>query len=164
VNSEPANDPRMVETITTLLDTNQVFKRTSIDPQSWVVGFDQFNNQTDQWVYDYGQGVPGALLRHTRTSYANATNLINGIDYSSPNPTLSGVHMRSLPVQQSVYDANGNEQARTTYEYDNYNPDANRASLVSRPSITWLDSAFTSSNPYRGNATAISYWRTATAR
>src|SRR5262249_55883407 len=66
---EPSNDPRLVTTVPTSMDTNQVTKKTAIDPSSGAVAFDQYNNQTDSWEYDFGIGSPGALIRHTRTDY-----------------------------------------------------------------------------------------------
>ena len=61
---EPPNDPRIVETITTLVDTNQVCKRTSIDPQTGTVGFDQYNNQTDT-EFAYGSGASSFVAAFT---------------------------------------------------------------------------------------------------
>jgi len=43
----PANDPRAVETITTLNDTNQVAKTTSINPSTGAIHFDDYNNPLD---------------------------------------------------------------------------------------------------------------------
>src|SRR5262249_49828454 len=40
----PPNDPRLVDTTTTLVDTNQVTKTTAISPIDGSVGFDQYNN------------------------------------------------------------------------------------------------------------------------
>src|SRR5262249_54907371 len=55
-NGSPAPNPRVIETTTSLLDTNQIAKQT--------FDHDQYNNVIDVWVYDYGIGAPGALLRH----------------------------------------------------------------------------------------------------
>jgi RHS repeat-associated protein len=154
--AEPANDPRLVETITTL-DNNQVSKRTSIDPgdaTGQTVGFDQYNNQTDVWEYDYGAGTPGPLLRHTHTDYLTI-NPINGSDYASPNPTNSSIYIRHLPQQQSIYDANEIERARITYEYDQYTADAHHAALLDCPNISGQDTAFTTAYGTRGNPTAV---------
>lgn len=45
-NVEPPNDPRLIETTTTLADVspNLVTKRTAVNPQTGAVGFDQYNN------------------------------------------------------------------------------------------------------------------------
>jgi RHS repeat-associated protein len=156
---EPPNDPRVVETITTLMDTNQVTKQTSINPyDSNDKGFDQYNNQTDVWEFDYGVGAPGALLRHTHTNFLSATN------YTDP---VNGAGLLSLPVQTSVYDAGGVERARTSFEYDNYNTDTNHATLQTYPRpgfselpISGLDAAFNSgsNNLTRGNLTASAHY------
>jgi RHS repeat-associated protein len=156
---EPPNDPRLVETVTTLMDTNQVTKQSSINPyDSNDKGFDQFNNQTDAWDYDYGNGTPGNLLRHTHTNFLSATNYTDA---------LNGAGLLSLPLQTSVYDAGGVERARTSFEYDNYNTDTNHATLQTYPRpgfselpISGLDAAFNSSgnNLTRGNVTATSHY------
>jgi RHS repeat-associated protein len=141
---EPANDPRLTQTVSTLFDTNQVSQQT--------FSYDQFNNRTDVYEYDYGAGVAGALMRHTHTDYLTI-NPINNADY-----TGTGIHLRGLPVQQSVYDAGGVERARVTYEYDNYGADSNHAALVPRYGISGLDAAYTSSYETRGNVTRTSSW------
>jgi RHS repeat-associated protein len=164
---EPSNDPRSVETTTTLLDIspNLVTKQSAIDPNnSQIVGFDQFNNQTDVWEYGYGQGGAGALLRRTHTDYAGAANLINGINYGSAS-TSNDISLRSLPVQKSVYDALGILRAQTTFEYDNY-AGANHAALAGYTNISGLCTSFdinhncSNVNPTayttRGNVTSTS--------
>jgi RHS repeat-associated protein len=156
---EPPNDPRVVETVSTLMDTNQVSKQTSINPyDSNDKGFDQYNNQTDVWEFDYGTGAPGALLRHTHTNFLSATNYTDAV---------TGAGLLSLPSQTSIYDAGGVERTRTTFEYDNYSGDTNHASLQSYPRsgfselpISGLDAAFSSSssNLIRGNVTATTQY------
>jgi RHS repeat-associated protein len=155
----PPNDPRLVETTTTLADTNQVSKHSSISPVDGSVGYDRYNNPTDAWEYDYGSGAPGPLLRHTQTAYVT---WLNGSDYAcDPSSTCNSnanltnvIHLRGLPDHTSVFDSNGIEQARTSFEYDNYNSDTNHAALLYRGSISGLDSAFTASYTTRGNLTA----------
>jgi RHS repeat-associated protein len=135
---EPPNDPRVIETVTTLLDTNQVSKQT--------FGYDDtvpYNNRNNVKEYDFGSGAPGSLLRETRTTFITSSTY-----------TDTGVYLRSLPSQVSVYDGSGAEKARTTFEYDNYIPDSNHAGLLNRTSISGLDSGFTTSYLTRGNATA----------
>jgi len=160
-NDSPGNDPRMVESTTILVDTNQASKRSAINPSDGTVGFDQYNNQTDVWEYDFGTGAPGALVRHSHTNF-----LTSGYDTLNPvwnNPNLSTTyHLRSLPTQTSVYDANNNEKARTSFEYDNYTLDGSdcshsfHCSLQPRSNISGLDSSFTPSFISRGNVTATS--------
>ncbi|MBA3240478.1 MAG: hypothetical protein H0T60_04550, partial [Acidobacteria bacterium] len=57
----PPNDVRTTETVTTLADANLVSKQT--------FAYDQYNNQTDTYEYDYGTGGPGAFVRRTHTDY-----------------------------------------------------------------------------------------------
>ena len=162
---EPPNDPRMVTTVTTLEPggANLVSKITSVDPADstgQTVGFDQYNNQTDSWLYDYGAGAPGALLGRTHTDYLNT--------YASPAPTFSSPHMRDLMWKQYVYDAAGVARAQTAYEYDNYTADASHAAPLDRPNITGLCSTYSAagvcSNPSpsgyttRGNVTATTQY------
>jgi RHS repeat-associated protein len=162
-NASPPNDPRLVETTTTLADTNQVTKHSSISPIDGSIGYDRYNNPTDTWEYDFGAGGPGALLRHTQTAYVT---LLNGSDYAcDPSTTCSSnanltnaIHVRSLPDHTSVFDSNGVEQARTSFEFDNYNTDTNHAGLLYRASISGLDSAFTTSYTTRGNLTAATQY------
>lgn len=151
--AEPPNDPRLTETLTTLADTGQVAKQT--------FAYDQYNNQTDVYEYDYN--ALSTPVRRTHTDYLT-TNSVNGVAYDTVNPSTTSpsasatVHLRSLPTQQSVYDANNVERARTTYEYDNYASDTYHAALVDRPGIYGLDAAFTTLYTTRGNNTRVSRW------
>jgi RHS repeat-associated protein len=161
---EPPNDPRLTSTVTTIepAGANLVTMQTAVSPQNGTVGFDQFNNQTDVWEYDYGQnGAVGALVRHMHTEYANATNLINGVDY-----TTTAIHLRSLPVKQQVFDSSGVERARTVYEYDNYTTNTLHAALKPCPNISGLEAVFADANtPYtrRGNVTSVTSYTNAAA-
>ena len=151
-----SNDSRLIETVTTIdptLSTNLVAKRSSKHPVSGAIGFDAFNNPTDVWEYDFGQGSVGALIRHTHTDYVKKNP-----DPSGPNyQTNTDIHIRSLPKQVSVFDVGGVERSRTKFEYDHYNqaspdltPDVFHAPLSSQPNITALDSTtiyYTRGNP-----------------
>src|SRR5262249_1400514 len=86
----PANDPRVLG-IFTALETNQISQES--------YSYDQFNNRTDVYEYDYGQNSSGPLLRHRSTNYLT-TNL--GTDYTSP----FGPHLRDLPALDVVYQIN----------------------------------------------------------
>ncbi|MFZ0750812.1 MAG: hypothetical protein WAM70_15720, partial [Pyrinomonadaceae bacterium] len=148
----PANNPFVKETLTTLGDSGQVTKTTNVNPQTGQIMIDQFGNPLDVWIYDYGQGQPGALLRHMHTEFLSV-NPVNGVDYTN-RTSPSGPHRFSLPTRTSVYDANEVERARTTFEYDNYTTDAGHAALTDRPSISGFDPSFSIYYLTRGNPTA----------
>ncbi|HXQ38626.1 MAG TPA: RHS repeat domain-containing protein, partial [Anaerolineales bacterium] len=157
----PVKDPRLVEIITILPETNQISKRTSIDPtdpSGQTVGFDQFNNETEAWEYDYGIGGPGAFVRRTHTDYVVTGIYVN----ANTNPAL-GAHLRALPSQRWVSsDVGGtNKTSLITYEYDNYANDTRHKPLVSRTSITGHDATYSSSFTVRGNLTGITSYTNA---
>jgi RHS repeat-associated protein len=148
---EPPGDPRLVETVTRLSDSNQVTKESAINPQTGAVGFDQYNNATDVWEYDYGVGSPPAFpLRHTHTDFLT-TNPTNGIDYTAD----TGAHIRNLATARRVYTvnpSNGSEtlaaQSATAYDEPSY-------PLLTYGSATgWADPGTAA----RGNATTSSRW------
>src|SRR5215510_1447571 len=147
-NNAPADSPRIVETKTTLLDVSPalVTKTTSINPSNPnEIGFDQFNNPTDVWEYDFGQGGPGQLLRHTHTDYLT-TNSVNGIDY-----TTSDVHIRRLPAGVKVYDYKDGQElllSRNGVKYDE-NPLEPRNNVVG-----WTDPGTSA----RGLVTTTKTW------
>jgi RHS repeat-associated protein len=152
----PSNNPYLKETVSTLSDSGQVTKTTHVNPQNGQTMIDQFNNFTDTWIYDFGQGGPGGLLSHSHTDYLTI-NPVNGVDYSN-RISASGPHMLSLPKQVSVYDSADIERGRMTVEYDNYTVDTNHATLVDRPNISGLDSSFTTFYTTRGNGTAVTHY------
>ncbi|HWQ31399.1 MAG TPA: RHS repeat-associated core domain-containing protein [Blastocatellia bacterium] len=139
----PSNDPRITETISTLTETSQVSKQT------FTYSSDEFNNQTDIYEYDYGSGVPGALIRRTHTDYLTL-HPTNGANYATDN----NIHIRSLPVQTQVFDAGGLLRAQTAFEYDNYSASGSNAPLTTRVHMSGHDSG-TYSTAYftRGNVT-----------
>lgn len=148
------NNGRVTETDTTLEPSgvNLISKQT--------FAYDQYNNRTDVYDYDFGTGVAGALIRHTHTDFLT-TNSVNGAAYDTLNPSATApdlsatIHLRGLPVQTSIYDPNGVEQARTTYEYDNYATTTPHAALMARAGISGLDSAHAATSyQTRGNMTA----------
>jgi len=135
----PPNDPRTIEVTTTLVDTNQVSKRT--------FGYDDtvpYNNQNSIKEFDFGSGAPGALLRETRKTFITASNY-----------TGTAVHLRTLESQVSVWDGGGIERARTNFEYDNYSTSTYHAELVSRSAVSGFDAAFSTSYTTRGNVTGV---------
>jgi RHS repeat-associated protein len=151
--SGPALDPRLHQTQTTLTDTTPNLSTKQVyyyDTDSTLT----YNLQTK--VEEYGFGAE--LLRSTETAYEKSAAY-----------AAEPVHMRGLPLRKSVYDAAGKERARTTFEYDNYTPDAggnNRhAELTPYGDIfglcTTFDAAGNCSNPdpvsykTRGNVTGM---------
>ena len=159
---EGANDPRMVESVTALTDVspNLVAKQTNINPSSGAIGYDQYNNPTDVWEYDFGNSGPGVFVRRTHTDYLTSgyDTVAGGLNAPDQNAT---VHIRSLPLAQQIFSdsAGTTKKAETTYEYDNYSAAANHAGLVNRTNISGLDAAFTTSYTMRGNPTAVSRWK-----
>lgn len=156
----PASNPRVIEIDTTLEPNgeNLTAKQT--------FSYDQYNNKTDIYEYDYGSTSP---LRHSHTDYLT-TNDVNSKAYDTVNPSTllpdaaATIHLRNLPLQQSIYDAGGLMRARTRFEYDKYDGDTNHAVLQTYPRpgfselpISGLDAAFNSnlSNLARGNITAV---------
>jgi RHS repeat-associated protein len=152
---EPAKDPRLVETIFRLLDTNQVTKTSAINPSTGAIGFDQFNNPTDIWEFDYGN----VLKRRTHIEYLTV-NPVNSIDY-----TGAGIHIRRMPALQQIFNDQGQEVARTSFEYDNYSTAPFHNGLINRTGITGLCTVITTGNACdntnptlyvtRGNVTSI---------
>lgn len=152
--NSPVNNPRIIETTEELLDVSPklVRKTTSVDPNnSNNIGFDQFNNPTDTWDYDWGSNAPGAFLRRQHTTYVTDPDYIN----------YTGSHIRNLPLHSWVSsDAAGNNKASlVTYEYDNYTTDANHAALVSHSNVSGFDSANCGTGFIRrGNPTSITLY------
>ena len=139
---EPALDTRVLETMTTLVDTNQVAKQSFVYDDSV-----PFNNVSDVYEYDYGSGAPGGLIRRTHTDYVVSGSYIN-----------APVHLRSLSAAKKIYDAGNTLRAQTSYEYDNYNQsgtDVFHAALSDCPSISGHDAAFSTGYFTRGNFTKI---------
>jgi hypothetical protein len=135
------NDPHITETVTTLCDVvpNLVSKQT--------FAYDEYNNQTDVYEYDFGAGAPGPLIRRTNTSYLTTNGNQGNANYAAD----VNVHIRNLPVQQIVYDASGNVKSQTDFVYDDYGP----FPLVDRPDIVQHDSGFHTGYGARGNLTEV---------
>jgi RHS repeat-associated protein len=150
---EPPNDVRLSESRITFSDItpNLVSKQ--------VFAYDQYNNKTHTWEYDFGSNSPPAFpLRHTRTDFLT-TNPINGVNYATNND----IHLRSLVKEQFIYDVNpstGAETlaAQTRFEYDKYDMSQHHALLVPRSGISSHDGSFGTSYQTRGNVTATSRW------
>jgi RHS repeat-associated protein len=130
----PSNDPRVNQTVTHL--ENNLTSMT-------LYGFDPgvpYNSQTDVAEYDYGNGAPGALLRHTHMDYVKTAAYID----------TSGAYLRNLPSQQWVStDSYGSDKVSLTeYAYDEF-------ALADCPNITGHDSAYSTGYAMRGNLTSI---------
>jgi RHS repeat-associated protein len=137
---QPQNDNR-VNQARKFLDTGAMTKVETF--------YDQFNNLIEVKEYDFDQ----TLKRRSATTYSS-TNLVNGTNYAADS-----IYLIRLPLQQSVYDAGGIEQARTTYEYDVYTNDGNHDYLLPYPSITGHDTVnYGVGRTTRGNPTRIGNW------
>ncbi|HKB66328.1 MAG TPA: RHS repeat-associated core domain-containing protein [Pyrinomonadaceae bacterium] len=158
----PPNDPRLTITKTTIepIGANLVSQRTAINPQNPnIVGFDQYNNQTDLWESDFGLGAPGAILRHTHTDYLT-TNSANGLAYDTLNPSATNsnlavtFHLRSLPVANRVYSVNPANGVETLAAQGTMSYDESGYAAPPYGSVTgWLDPGTA-----RGNATTSGKW------
>src|ERR1043166_2742536 len=154
---EPPNDPRLLTTVTTVEPggANLVSEQTAVNPVDGSVGFDQYNNPTDTWEYDYGTtpGAVGAFIRRTHIDYVPDAPYVN----ANTNPAL-GASLRSLPSQQWVStDIAGNNKASlTVYGYD-------ESGLTDCPNIIRHDAAFTTTFKTRGNVTSVTRYANANA-
>jgi RHS repeat-associated protein len=154
-NLSPANNPHLASTTTKLMDTGQVTQQ--------VYRYDQYNNKTEVDEYDFGANGPGVLKRRTHTDYL-ATNL--GVNYITVNPNTSNpdinqtIHLRSLPVEQLVYDGADlmNPKARTTYEYDNYTSGLTDRANITGHARVLTPATYTTSYVTRGNVTQVTKW------
>ncbi len=137
---QPANDNRVNES-RKILETGQTARVTTL--------YDQFNNPTETGEYDFD----GTLKRRSVTSYSS-TNLVNGVNYADDS-----IRLIRLPLQQSIYDGAGIEQARNVTEYDIYTGDGNHYDLLSYGTITGHDTAnYGLGRTTRGNTTRIGNW------
>jgi RHS repeat-associated protein len=94
-----ALDIRLLETETTFVDSNLVTKQKT--------AYDDLNNVTDTWDYEYGVGSPTPYpARRVHTDYLTTNN---NVDYTSPD----GPHIRNLPRAQQVYSVNPQTGAET---------------------------------------------------
>jgi RHS repeat-associated protein len=132
---EPINDPRVTEVKSTL-ETGQITKKKFT--------YDQFNNVTDTYEYDYSDGQTWQLLRRSHTDFITDPN------YTS----YTGAYLTGLPWQSWVSsDAEGNNRtALSQIEYDNYGTNP----LFSRSNVSGHDSVnYSSANFRRGNPTKV---------
>ena len=102
------NDPRIIETVTTLADADLVSKQT--------FDYDQYNNQTDFYEYGFGVGAPGPLIRHTQKFYLTTNPYQGGVDYAAE----LNIHIRDLPREVNIFDGNGELVSKALLDYDRY--------------------------------------------
>ena len=139
------NNPQITETRTVLVDSNQVSKNT--------FSYDQYSNRTDTYEYDFGSGSPPAYaIRRSQTTFLS-TNPVNGLDYASPNPSASSIHLRSLPQHQRVYSVNPSNgqqsqvsHTETLYDQTSLQPWYGTVTQWNDPGVA------------RGNATKVRRW------
>jgi len=121
-----------------LADTNQVAKQT--------FSYDQYNNQTDVYEYDFGDGAPGPMIRRTHTDYLRNNPYQGNVDYAAD----LNVHIRNLPANNSVSDGSGVEISKTWFDYDAYGINGLPA-LQGCPGISQHDGGFHTGYGARGN-------------
>jgi hypothetical protein len=85
-------------------------KTKGINPQTGQIMIDQYGNPMDVWMYDYGQGAPGPLLRHMHTEFLTV-NPVNNTDYtnrtSATGPHTSASELHRRPLYQPPHSAGG---------------------------------------------------------
>jgi len=134
-------DPQLRSETTTLTDVSpNLVSQTTYD-------YDQYNNVTDTHDYGFGSGAPGPLIRSTQTSYLTINENQGNVNYAAD----LNIHIRSLPVQKSVYDDSGNLMSQTDFIYDNYGA----YPLVDCPGIVQHDGGFHAGYGARGNLTEV---------
>ena len=94
---------------------------------------------TDEYVYDYGAGQHGPLLRHMHTDYEFQTN-----------PNFLTLNLISSVHDQITYDGAGSQMAKTTYGYD-------ESGLGSSGVSTQFNSSPINGTT-RGNQTSVQRW------
>jgi RHS repeat-associated protein len=134
-------DPRLTSETLTLNDSNLISRRT--------FAYDSYNNEVEVGEYGFGVGAPGSLLRRTQTVYLTNNPYQGNFDYAAE----VNVHIRNLPIQQTVYDASGNPSSQTDYIYDDYGA----FSLVECPGIVQHHGGFHTGYGIRGNLTGVIY-------
>ena len=119
------------------LDVRLMSETTTMDGLVKQVAYqyDQFNNVTDRSEYDWGQGGPGELLRHTATWYVTAPGYVD-----------APAHLLRLPSQVNVYAGASTLASLTYYRYD-------ETPLTNDPGVVSHDGAFGTGYTARGNLT-----------
>jgi RHS repeat-associated protein len=143
----PTNHPFVVETRSTIVDGNLVSKASAVNPGDGSWAFDAYNNQTDSWVYGFGTGQPGALVKHTQTTYINTSANLS---------SSTGIYLLGLTDTTSVFAVNSSGQetlaSSTNIDYDEYSS----YPLFTYDAVTvtgWQDPG-----SVRGNPTTVKRW------
>jgi hypothetical protein len=134
--------------LTTQIDTTQ--------PAGSVFGYDQFNNQTNAFEFDYGAAPAigascaststlSGYTRHTATSYKTDAA------YVAAPPNLVG-----LPISKTVYDGSNTQMAKELWTYDQ-SALQNAAGLAGHD-----DTNYGTANTVRGNVTTHQVWQNTT--
>jgi RHS repeat-associated protein len=150
-----SNDPQITQSVTTLVDTNQVSKES--------FGYDKYSNQTDVYQYSYGTGAASAYaMRHMHTDFITSS-VIGGVTYQydtiNPNPTNpdinATIHLRNLPQVQRIYSVNATTGAETLAAQTSISYDETSYPLLAYGAVTGWSAPGT---PARGNPTSTGRW------
>jgi YD repeat-containing protein len=156
IGSPPAiqHDPNICQTNVTLQEASP--NQTS----GQVMLYDQYNNSTDLYEYDYGsapaQTVQSTTCPTSFTGYSrhtSATFLTSGYDVANTGNPSASIHIRNLPTNQTISDGNGTAN-KTDYFYDQYGSQP----LQDDSGIVGHLAAFNTTNTTRGNATSVRKW------
>ena len=141
VNSDaaPAHDPQMCQ-VNTVLDSGQTSGLAYL--------FDQYNNVSDQYEFDYASAPAIGASCPTSFSNSNYTRHTNTLYVATSSYTGQPVYILSLPSQVTV-DGVGGTVAKTQYAYD-------QTAVASESSIVGHDSGHGASFTTRGNPTTVS--------
>ncbi|HYN85379.1 MAG TPA: discoidin domain-containing protein [Pyrinomonadaceae bacterium] len=138
---QTSNDNRVNET-RSFLDDGKVSKTTT--------AYDDFNNPTHVYVYDYGQGAPPArAVRHTHTEYVSV-NPSNGINYADPS-----INLRRLQQSQRVYSVNPSDGSEKLVAHTETRYDESQYAPLAYPGVTGWAAPATAA---RGNPTTARRW------
>jgi RHS repeat-associated protein len=137
---QPENDNRMNET-RQILNNGLIAKTQTL--------YDQYNNPIEVKEYDFD----ATLKRRTVSTYANNSNLINGVDYTS-----DAIHLLRLPLSQTVYDGAETKRAESLFQYDNYSGDGNNLPLADYATVSGHDALYGPGKFTRGNLTSTGSW------
>ena len=143
--AEPLHDPQLCQVNTTVNSSTS----------GAVYMYDQYNNPTDQYQFDFGHAPAlgsscptsaSGFLQHTNTSYLTSN--------AAGNYTNAGTNLVSLPSEVKVWDGSGNLASNTKYDYDRYD----LTGLANCPGIIGHDNANFAGGGTRGNVSFVSQY------